>query len=58
MIFLRCVHMHLGNILYKYGWNHNLENKVICIYMTGGLCIRRTSKFSEWNSSNQNITLQ
>ena len=45
MIFLRCVHIHLGNILYKYGWNHVLENKVICIYMTGGLCIRRTSKF-------------
>ena len=53
MIFLRCVHMHLGNIVYKYGWNHNLENKVICIYMTGGVY-----KFSEWNSSNQNITLQ
>ena len=46
MIFLRCVHIHLGNILYKYGWNHNLENKVICIYITGGLSIRRTLKFS------------
>ena len=46
MIVLRCVHIHLGNILYKYGLNHNLENKVICINMTWGLCIRRTSKIS------------
>ena len=30
------MHKHIGNILYKYGWNHNLDNKVICIYMTGG----------------------
>ena len=21
--------------MYKYGWNHNLDNKVICIYMKG-----------------------
>ena len=28
--------MILGNILYKYGWNHDLDNKIICIYMTGG----------------------
>ena len=47
--FLRCVHIHLENILYKYGWNHNLENKVICNYMTGGLCIRRTSKLLLYN---------
>ena len=47
MIFLRCVHMHLGNILYKYGWNHNLENKVICIYMTGGCVYGARRNF--WN---------
>ena len=46
MIFLRCVHIHLGNILYKYGWKQDIDNKVICIYMMGDLCIRRTSKFS------------
>ena len=36
MTFLRCVHIHLGNILYQYGCNHDLDNKVICIYMTRG----------------------
>ena len=46
MIFFLCVHVHLGNILSKYGWNDDLNNKVMCIYMTRGLCIRRTSKFS------------
>ena len=57
MIFLCRVHIHLGNTLYKYGWNHDLHDKVLCIYITGGLCIRRTSKFSFRNSSNQNIKM-
>ena len=42
MIFLLYVHIHLANILHKYGWNHDLYNKLICISMTGGLCIRRS----------------
>ena len=29
MNFLSCAHIHLGNILYKYGWNHSLDNKFI-----------------------------
>ena len=29
MNFLSCVDIHLGNILYKYGWNHSLDNKII-----------------------------
>ena len=43
MIFISCVLIHLGNILYKYDWDHDLDNKFICICMTGDLSIRRTS---------------
>ena len=28
------VHIHLGHILYKYGWNHSLDNKVMNLYFT------------------------
>ena len=37
MISFLCVHIHLRNMLYIYGRNHELDNKVICIYMTGGV---------------------
>ena len=35
--FLLFVHIHLANILYKYGWNHDQDNKLISISMTGDL---------------------
>ena len=40
-----CTSYDLGNILYKYGLNYNLDNKVICINMTGGLCICARQNF-------------
>ena len=43
MKFTRCFHLHLGNILYKYGLNCSLDNKVINLYLTVGRRVRRTS---------------
>ena len=36
MNYLSCVHIHLGNIWYKYRWNHGIVNKSICIFMNVG----------------------
>ena len=38
MFFLLFVHIHLANILYQFGWNHDLDNKLISISMTG-VCV-------------------
>ena len=37
MDFYWYVHKHIEIISYKYGWNHELDNKVICIYMSRGV---------------------
>ena len=34
---MSCVHAHLGNILYKYGWNHIPDNKFIMHFREEGL---------------------
>ena len=34
MKFVLYVHTNLRHILYKYGWNHSLDNKVMNLYMT------------------------
>ena len=33
MIFEGCVYIHMGNILYKYGWNRSLDNKFMNLYL-------------------------
>ena len=34
MIFLGCVNtVHMGNILYKYGWNRGSDNKLMNLYL-------------------------
>ena len=38
MIFKGCVYIHMGNILYKYGWNCSLDNKFMNLYLT--VCLR------------------
>ena len=45
MIFKGCICIHMGNILYKNGRNHSLDNKFINLYLT--VCPReqRTSKY-------------
>ena len=48
MIFKGCIYLHMGNILYKYGWNRSYDNKFMNLYLT--VC-PRTSKYFQWNSS-------
>ena len=44
MKFTQPLHLHLGNILYKYGLNPSLDNKVMNLYFTGYRRVRRTSR--------------
>ena len=41
---VRYVHKHPGHILYKYGWNHRLDNKVMNLYLTVTQRMRTTSQ--------------
>ena len=46
MAFKGGVYIHMGNILYKYGWNHSLGslgNKFMNLYLTVCTRERRTS---------------
>ena len=51
MILKGCVYIHIGNILYKYGWNRSLDNKFMNLYLR--VCPReqRTSKYFQLNLS-------
>ena len=51
MIFKGCVYIHMGNSLYKYGWNRSFDNKFMNLYLTVCLRERRTSKYFQRNSS-------
>ena len=42
-MFVWYVHIHLGHILYKYGWNHSKDNKFMDLYLT--VCQRVGSKY-------------
>ena len=37
--------MHIGTILYKYGWNLSLDNKFMNLYLSVCRRERRTSKY-------------
>ena len=52
MIFKGYVYIHMGNILYKYGWNRSLNNKFMNLYLRVCPCERRSSKYFQCNSSN------
>ena len=43
MKFVRCLPLHLGNILYKYELYRSLDNKVMNLYLTVCRRVRRTS---------------
>ena len=45
MICKACVYIHMGTILYKYGWNRSLDNKFMNLYLTVCSRERRTSKY-------------
>ena len=45
MIFSGCVNILMGTILYKYGWNHSLDNKFMNLNLTVYRRERRTSNF-------------
>ena len=44
MKFTQPLHLHVGNILYKYGLNPSLDNNVMNLYLTGYRRLRRTSR--------------
>ena len=39
-----CVFIHLGNTVYKYGWNHRLDNNVINLYLMVSLSYKHTAQ--------------
>ena len=43
MKFVRCLPLHLGNILFKYELYRSLDNKVMNLYLTVCRRVRRTS---------------
>ena len=53
MKFVRYVYIHLGHILFKYGWNHSLDNKVMNLYLTVSQSVQSMSQiillyFQRW----------
>ena len=44
-IFKGCVYRHIGNILYKHGWNRSLDKKSMNPYLTVCPRERRTSNY-------------
>ena len=42
--YVHYVNMHLGHILYKYGWNQRLDNKAMNLYLTVSQRMRSTSQ--------------
>ena len=45
MIFLGSVYIHMGNILYKFGWNHRSDSNCMNLSVTVCRRERRTSLF-------------
>ena len=44
MKFIWYINIHLQSIFYKYGLNHNLDNKVMNLYLRVSLRMRSTSQ--------------
>ena len=47
MIFKRCVYIHMGNFLYKYGWNRSLDNKFMNLFRYVRVSGERQNRFNE-----------